>query len=51
MLIIGYIKVGLASEFLLVLYIKLYVWRRLGERLIRLGGWKGVAHLASPYRL
>ena len=51
MLIIGYIKVELSSKFLLVLYIKLSVWRRLGERLIRLGDWKGVARLASPYRL
>jgi hypothetical protein len=47
MLIICYIKVGLASDFSLALYIKLSVWRRLGERLIRLGVRKGVACLAS----
>jgi hypothetical protein len=27
------------------------VWRRLTARFMRLGGWKGVEHLASPCRL
>jgi hypothetical protein len=37
--------------FLVVLYIKMFVWHRLASRLKRLGVWKGVGRCNSPYRL
>ena len=48
---IGNINVWFASEFLVNLYINMFIWRRLGGCLIRLGVQRGVARLASPYRL
>ena len=51
MLRIGNINVCFASKFLVNLYINMFIWRRLGGCLIRIGVRKGVARLASPYRL
>jgi hypothetical protein len=49
MLILAILRLDLHLNFYWYYILNMFIWRRLGVRLIRLGVRKGVAPLASPY--